>query len=100
MKMLAMRRENDQMFGSTTSNAINNNTISATNDTVTDNCCSSSSYQEGKLLLHFNEYRLKISFIWSERHALLLLKLNKHSHTHKHMQLKIPDLITPLIRQV
>lgn len=60
MKMLAMRRENDQMFGSTTSNAINNNTISATNDTVTDNCCSSSSYQEGKPLLmhaHSIEYR-------------------------------------------
>lgn len=46
--MLAMRRENDQIFGSTNSNAINNNTISATNDTVTDNCCSSSGYQDGK----------------------------------------------------
>lgn len=48
MKMLAMRRENDQIFGSTNSNAINNDTISAANDTVTDNCCSSSSYQDGE----------------------------------------------------
>lgn len=48
MKMLAMRRENDQIFGSTNSNAINNNAISATNDTVADNCCSSNGYQDGK----------------------------------------------------
>lgn len=51
MKMLAMRRENDQIFGSTNSNAINNNAISMPNDTVTDNCCSNNndhSYQEGK----------------------------------------------------
>lgn len=54
MKMLAMRRENDQIFGNTTNNAINNNTISATNDTVADNCCSGSSYQEGKL--NFNSF--------------------------------------------
>lgn len=48
--MLAMRRENDQIFGSTNSNAINNNTISAPNDAVTDNCCSSNSYQDGELV--------------------------------------------------
>lgn len=90
MKMLAMRRENDQMFGSTASNAINNNTISATNDTVADNCCSSSSYQEGKPLpqdIHFIEYRSGFShsfqangthFCFVPSHLLSCQAINTH----------------------
>lgn len=46
--MLAMRRESDQIFGSTNSNTINNNAINATSDTVADNCCSTGSYHDGK----------------------------------------------------
>lgn len=48
--MLAMRRENDQIFGSTNTNAINNNAIGDTNDTVTDSCCGSNTYQEGEFI--------------------------------------------------
>lgn len=43
--MLAMRRESDQIFGSTNSNTINTNPINSSNETV-DGCCNS--FQQGK----------------------------------------------------
>lgn len=49
MKMLAMRRESDQMFGSAT-NVINDNTINGTNDGVDDGCCNNTNYHDGEYL--------------------------------------------------
>lgn len=47
MKMLAMRRESDQMFGST-NNVINDDTINVTNDGVDDGCCNNNNYHDGE----------------------------------------------------
>lgn len=52
MKMLAMRRESDQMFGST-NNVINDNTINATNDGVDDGCCNNDNYHDGEYQYFF-----------------------------------------------
>lgn len=64
MKMLAMRRESDQMFGST-SNAISNNTINASNDGVADGCCNNNNnnYHDG-MYLKWNHLKFdKFDFI-------------------------------------
>lgn len=56
--MLAMRRESDQIFGSTSS-AINNSAIGGTNEGVNDNCCNNNSFHECKCLSNF-WLRLKV----------------------------------------
>lgn len=45
--MLAMRRENDQIFSNPSSNGVGT-TIDASNDAMSNNCCTSNSYHDGE----------------------------------------------------
>lgn len=95
--MLAMRRENDQIFGSTNSNAINNNTISAPNDAVTDNCCSSNSYQDGELVFFpvFSVICFNMNMLKRKTFISLKRQLNYNKFS---IKLQIRDWIQRLIR--
>lgn len=50
MKMLAMRRENDQIFSNSTGNAAGN-AIDASADAMSENCCATNSYHDSECVL-------------------------------------------------